>query len=152
MNFLVLVLLFSLAVVASVLLVQRQLLRGTRISSISLLVRLSRFTLYLFFAAIATALLSMVLLSGAGAFFDGFARIFTGSELFRADTSADVLASVTLVFITIAIGFNIVHRQAAKSRAFRRYLMGLPAAADTAPIPANAPLPKSDLDALDRPE
>lgn len=104
----------------------RQLVSGGTVTSLTLLTRLSNAALYMFFGAIATSLLS-VLLSSPAAFADGMFRMLTGAPLLWTLTSAHLtLAFVVVTFIAAALGFQLIHGRAARSRPFRRFLRGLP--------------------------
>jgi hypothetical protein len=121
-----LALLIGALIVLVVLTVQRALVRGTKMTSLTLLSRLSTMGLYMVFAAIATSLLS-VLLSSPAAFADGMFRIFTGAPLIWTFTRSHLLlAFVIAVFGTAAIGFYMVRGRAANSRPLRRFLRGMP--------------------------
>jgi hypothetical protein len=113
-------------IVASFVFLQRLVIRGSNITSVSLLARFSSAVLYMVFAAMATSLLS-VLLSSPALFADGMFRMLTGAPLFWTFTSPHlILAFVVVVFVAAGIGFQLVHGRAARSRPFRRFLRGLP--------------------------
>lgn len=133
----------GLLIVAIVLLIQRQLSRGMKVTTLALLARISTSALYMVFAAIATSLLS-VLLSSPASFADGMFRIITGAPLIWTFTSAHLLlAFVVLVFVAAAAGFFIVHGWAADSRPVRRFLRGMSrSTGGRDAVPGRYPAPK----------
>lgn len=122
----VLALLIGAAIVGAWVFLHRWLVRGSSLTSLTLLDRLSRAALYMLFGAIATSLLC-VLLSSPAAYADGMFRILTGVPLLLTLTSAHLMLSfVVVIFGLAALGFQLLHGRAARSRPFRRFLRGLP--------------------------
>lgn len=121
-----LALLIAAAIVASWVFLHRLFVRGRNLTSLTLLARIAQASLYMFFGAVATGLLC-VLLSSPAAFADGMFRILTGAPLIWALTSAHLmLAFVVVIFAAAAIGFQLLRNRAGQSRPFRRFLRGLP--------------------------
>lgn len=140
----------GLLITAVVLLVQRQLSLGAKVTSLALLARISTSALYMVFAAIATSLLS-VLLSSPAAFADGMFRIITGAPLIWTFTSSHLLlAFVVVVFGSAAAGFYFVHGRAANSRPLRRFLRGMPqSTGGRSAVPSQYPVPPTSTGPAD---
>jgi hypothetical protein len=134
----------GLLIVLIVLIVHRMLVSGTRMTSLTLMSRLSTMGLYMVFAGFATVLLG-ALLSSPAAIANGVFRMLTGAPLVHVFTTSNLLlAFVVVVFGAAASGFFLVRNHADRSRAVRRFLRGRSApAGGSGRVPAQYPTSRS---------